>query len=677
MSENGIEILLILSILIELILAIAVMTKVKILNIKLAFFILPLVNIAWLFSVFSADPVINPNDQIINSTELIRYAIWFTLLVSFLMNIRKEKFNKTLTIKLLTMSFLLLTFLLYINNDSDITNSSNTVTVYIKIISCLACIVICEQIIRHNNATRMTKLISLISILTLALDIIVMSSYVLSINTYDSYIGVRLSANTFQSLILTMSVILYSEQIRENTKFKFSNSILMFNSSIILCGLFLIVISILNSFIIKLDLMWSNVLHITIYLVSIFCTISLLMSEKFRRTIIVVLSKHIFDYKHDFKEQWTKLDNQLTNTKDTNRCYEKSLKSIINIFQCTSGAIWIKGDNLFSLISTYKMDIDDSIQLFNNDDEFILTMEHNEWIYELGNEMTNLKYNSLLPTGINEINNAWVLIPLINSDKLTGFILLCKPKIKSKLTWEDIDLFNLAGRQVASFISNHQQLDTLNHNKQFDNFNKLTAFAIHDIKNIIAQQKILVHNSIKHKNNPDFIDDAISTISQSVIKMDRLLLKLKEKDFQNNSLVDLNKLISKVVNNNSTSKPVPIYINKSEITRLNTDEDRLTAILNHLISNAKDATDEHGKVQIDLESDEKNIIIRVADSGCGMEKSFLNKELFQPFFSTKETSGMGIGAFQIKELIKHLHGELIVKSEKDIGSTFSIYLPIS
>lgn len=159
--------------------------------------------------------------------------------------------------------------------------------------------------------------------------------------------------------------------------------------------------------------------------------------------------------------------------------------------------------------------------------------------------------------------------------------------------------------------------------------------------------------------------------------MDRLLLKLKEKDFQNNSLVDLNKLISKVVNNNSTSKPVPIYINKSEITRLNTDEDRLTAILNHLISNAKDATDEHGKVQIDLESDEKNIIIRVADSGCGMEKSFLNKELFQPFFSTKETSGMGIGAFQIKELIKHLHGELIVKSEKDIGSTFSIYLPIS
>ena len=53
---------------------------------------------------------------------------------------------------------------------------------------------------------------------------------------------------------------------------------------------------------------------------------------------------------------------------------------------------------------------------------------------------------------------------------------------------------------------------------------------MHDLKNLIAQQSLVVRNAAKHKDNPEFIDDAIATVDNSVNRMNRILDQLRRGD---------------------------------------------------------------------------------------------------------------------------------------------------
>ena len=63
--------------------------------------------------------------------------------------------------------------------------------------------------------------------------------------------------------------------------------------------------------------------------------------------------------------------------------------------------------------------------------------------------------------------------------------------------------------------------------RQFEAYNRLTAFIMHDIKNLVAQLSLVAKNAAKHKRNPEFIDDAVATIENAVLKMNRLMAQLK------------------------------------------------------------------------------------------------------------------------------------------------------
>ena len=99
--------------------------------------------------------------------------------------------------------------------------------------------------------------------------------------------------------------------------------------------------------------------------------------------------------------------------------------------------------------------------------------------------------------------------------------------------------------------------------------------------------------------------------------------------------------------------------------------------INHLIKNAQDATDDDGYVRLSLSCKSDEIWLEILDSGTGMNQDFIKNKLFQPFNSTKENEGRGRGAYQIREIIHSLNGELIVESKPKEGSKFSIYLPMA
>lgn len=84
-----------------------------------------------------------------------------------------------------------------------------------------------------------------------------------------------------------------------------------------------------------------------------------------------------------------------------------------------------------------------------------------------------------------------------------------------------------------------------------------------------------------------------------------------------------------------------------------------------------------GWTPIKVDADPNNYYqIIVEDNGSGMEKKTIDK-IFEPFFTTKEVGkGSGMGLAMVYGEITNHKGFLHVKSQKDIGTAFFIYLPI-
>ena len=88
----------------------------------------------------------------------------------------------------------------------------------------------------------------------------------------------------------------------------------------------------------------------------------------------------------------------------------------------------------------------------------------------------------------------------------------------------------------------------------------------------------------------------------------------------------------------------------------------------HAIRNAQDATDPDGDVTLNLTYDQHWCVVCVADTGSGMDESFVRERLFKPFDSTKGSEGMGIGAYQLRETVRAMGGEVSVDSRPAEGT---------
>jgi two-component system NtrC family sensor kinase len=118
----------------------------------------------------------------------------------------------------------------------------------------------------------------------------------------------------------------------------------------------------------------------------------------------------------------------------------------------------------------------------------------------------------------------------------------------------------------------------------------------------------------------------------------------------------------------------------SDLPHLVGDFQQLQQVFLHLISNAKqalnkvDKTDK--KLTVSTRYSKEQVRITIEDNGIGISPEFKSR-IFDPFFSTKEIGeGTGLGLSICFGIIESHHGKLSVISELDVGSTFTIELPI-
>ena len=252
-----------------------------------------------------------------------------------------------------------------------------------------------------------------------------------------------------------------------------------------------------------------------------------------------------------------------------------------------------------------------------------------------------------------------------------GLTKTCRRKIR-----EGFSLMRPPGQGRAQYQANLSLVQA----RQFEAFNRLSAFVVHDLKNILAQQSLIVSNAEKHKNNPEFIDDVIGTVRNSVGRMTRLMEQMRSgMRGVRPKPMNLNKVLAEVVERSHSLSPVPECELSEEPITVEADKEQLSTVFAHIIQNAQEATDNNGQISVVCSShrngDACQALVKISDTGSGMEEQFIKQRLFRPFDSTKGLTGMGVGAFESRELIRSLGGEISVSSEPGVGSVFSIVLP--
>ena len=102
----------------------------------------------------------------------------------------------------------------------------------------------------------------------------------------------------------------------------------------------------------------------------------------------------------------------------------------------------------------------------------------------------------------------------------------------------------------------------------------------------------------------------------------------------------------------------------------------LVRLLNNLISNAIEASDEAGAAEpvvVSAEAQEAEVVIAVEDLGVGIAEGELDR-IFEPRFTTKN-HGLGLGLAMVKSIAEQAGGRVWVKSQEGKGATFYVSLP--
>ena len=212
--------------------------------------------------------------------------------------------------------------------------------------------------------------------------------------------------------------------------------------------------------------------------------------------------------------------------------------------------------------------------------------------------------------------------------------------------------------------------------RKFDAFNRMSAFVVHDLKNLVAQLSLLLRNAERHRGNPEFQRDMLMTVSNVVERMNKLMLQLRTgaRPVEQARSVDLVSVIRNVCAAKSEQN-ASIDMDLAGRVYGVGHVDQLEHVIGHLVQNALDATTGKGRVSVRLRRDDNAAVIEVTDSGVGMTPEFVRDRLFKPFQTTKAT-GMGVGVYESAQYVTGLGGRILVDSTPDVGTRVRVVLPL-
>lgn len=450
------------------------------------------------------------------------------------------------------------------------------------------------------------------------------------------------------------------------------------SAALLMAGVYLLFISAVGYYVRYFGGEWGPALQLALVFLALVVLMALVLSGALRAKLRVFLGKHFFRYRFDYREEWLKFTHTLSPHHAPQEVGQQVIRGLADMLESPAGGLWMKARGSHAFRQTARWNLMQTGESEASDSPLCRFMVGSGWVINLEEYRSYpRRYGSLvLPAWLQSLPQAWLVVPLMMGDELIAFVVLASARTRVDVNWEVNDLLKTAGQQAASFLAQMQATEELLEVRKFDAFNRMSAFVVHDLKNIVTQLSLMMKNARRLGHNPEFQQDMLMTVDNSLERMRQLMLQLREGSTPTGTAfgVNLEAIAQRIkVVAEGRGRILELQLSSAVVTRGH--EERLERIIGHMVQNAFDATDPSGRVWLNLERYSGLARIVVGDTGQGMSPDFVRDRLFKPFQTTKR-SGMGIGAYESFQYVQELGGRIEVDSAPGRGTTVDIRLPL-
>ncbi len=486
-------------------------------------------------------------------------------------------------------------------------------------------------------------------------------------------------------LVVPIFAVYAKRNLKAGPQIALSRQFAFYSTTFIVAGLYLLMMTAAGYYVRRFGGTWSTFLQALFFFGAILLLIVPIASGSVRAYLRVLVEKSLFTYRYDYRREWLRLIRTISDKQNGEDLRTRVIHAVCDIMESPEGGLWLPSeDGGFSLAGSWnfsRWNLASNDAVIAKGGPLARFLEVSGWIVDLDDYARSPeRYAGLdaLPSWLAPGSRAWLVIPLLLDERLVGILVIGRSRAERALTWEDFDILKTVGQQAASYLAQQKSDEALAEARQFEAFNKRFAFVAHDIKNLVSQLSLLLANSERHRANAEFQSAMIETVRQSVDKLNRMLRQLQTEPPRTQLMksVELGPLLRDLVGRHSRhSCSVSLHLENSDAT-VAADEERLKAVVDHLIQNAVDAVEASGHVEVRLATKADTAVVEIADDGPGMDEAFVRDRLFRPFDTTK-SAGYGIGVYESREYARSLGGHVEVDTAPGRGTTMRICLPLA
>ena len=297
------------------------------------------------------------------------------------------------------------------------------------------------------------------------------------------------------------------------------------------------------------------------------------------------------------------------------------------------------------------------------------------------------------------ITRSMICVPLILRDKTVGALQVLNKKSDTPFTDVDLQVLTTVAPQIAVAMENaklYQRLETkfeltseelkttqekLFRSERLAAMGHLVQGVAHEIRNPVTTIGGFAHRIKKNEIEGARLKKYMDIIIDESARLENLVDQVREfSEVQSADLIPnhLDPVLDEIIKKFETRVKTKGITLVTDLTNDNLlikmDMPQLVSALSQVLENALDSMQDGGTIKINAEREDDHLLIRVSDTGCGIEKGQL-EAVYDPFVTSK-TRGAGLGLTMVHQIIMNHHGDIKISSELNKGTTVTIQLPL-